>query len=93
WVITREQSGDHPHWVQEQLYKHYKKKEKQRQLTLASGGGFELSLYACCGGFQASQFSGSLGYAAAVLATVGITVGMVFSGSSVYRAAVFAEIF
>jgi hypothetical protein len=59
---------------------HYMEKVKQRQLILTSGGGFELPLIACCGGFQASQFSASLGHLAAVLATAGITVGTVFCG-------------
>ncbi|PNX64470.1 hypothetical protein L195_g054035, partial [Trifolium pratense] len=56
---------------------HYKKKEKQRQLTLASGGGFELPLSVFAAVFQASLFSASLGHSAAVLATVGITVAAV----------------
>jgi hypothetical protein len=33
---------------------HYMEKRNQRQLILASGGGFELPLLACCGGFKAS---------------------------------------
>jgi hypothetical protein len=39
---------------QEQGDGHYKEKVNQRQLVLASGSGFELPLFACCGGFQAS---------------------------------------
>jgi hypothetical protein len=60
-------------------------------LILTSGGGFELPLFACCGGFQASQFSASLGHLAAVLATAGITASTVFCGGFACLAAVSTE--
>jgi hypothetical protein len=74
-------------------HSHYKEKVKQRQLILTSGGGFELPLIACCGGFQASQYSASLGHLAAVLATAGITASTVFCGGFVCLAAVYTENF
>ncbi|PNX64682.1 hypothetical protein L195_g062236, partial [Trifolium pratense] len=58
-------------------------KKKQRQLTLASGGGFELPLFAFAAVSQASQISASLGHPAAVLATAGITASTVVSGGLV----------
>jgi hypothetical protein len=60
---------------------------------LTSGGGFELPLIACCGGFQASQFSASPGHLAAVLATAGITASMVLCGGCLCLAAVYTENF